>query len=155
MDEENRQEAVENNQSSNAEKIGTPSLIAAAFQREHPDWTTEIVEALGETTITVPREQIVSACGFMKLTPGFEFNFLADLCGFDRGPEEEPRLKLTITFSPPSNFIACGSRFCSMKITRTYRASRVSGGRPTGTSAKPLTCSASFLMTIRICVASF
>src|SRR3989442_1288416 len=94
MEEENRQEAVENNQSSNAEKTDTPSLIAAAFQREHPDWTTNIVEALGETTITVPREHIVSACGFMKVTPGFEFDFLADLCGFDCGPEAEPRFEV-------------------------------------------------------------
>ena len=81
MDEANRQEAVQNNQSSNAEKTGTPSLIAAAFQREHPEWIAEIVAALGETTITIPREHIVSACEFMKVTPGFEFNFLADLCG--------------------------------------------------------------------------
>ena len=94
MDEENRQEAVENHQSSNAEKTGTPSLIAAAFQREHPHWTSDIVEALGETTITIPREHIVSACGFMKSAPGFEFDFLADLCGFDRGPEEEPRFEV-------------------------------------------------------------
>ena len=94
MDEENRQEAVENNQSSNADKLGTPSLIATAFQREHPEWITEMVEALGETTVTVPREHIVSACGFLKVTPGFEFDFLADLCGFDRGPEEEPRFEV-------------------------------------------------------------
>jgi len=94
MDEENRQEAVENNQSSNADKLGTPSLNAAAFQREHPEWITEMVEALGETTVTVPREHIVSACGFLKVTPSFEFDFLADLCGFDRGPEEEPRFEV-------------------------------------------------------------
>src|SRR5438093_7800393 len=94
MDEENRQGAVENNQSSNADKLGTPSLIAAAFQREHPEWITEMVEALGETTVTVPREHIVSACGFLKVTPGFEFDFLADLCGFDRGPEEDPRFEV-------------------------------------------------------------
>src|SRR5437667_10968218 len=94
MDEENRQEAVPNIQSSNAERIGTASLIATAFQREHPDWVTEIIEALGETPIAVPREHIVSACGFMKVTPGFEFAFLADLCGFDRGPEEEPRFEV-------------------------------------------------------------
>ena len=72
----------------------TPPLIAAAFQREHPEWTGEIVEALGETTITVPREYIVAACEFLKQTPELEFNFLADLCGFDRGPEEEPRFEV-------------------------------------------------------------
>ena len=72
----------------------TPSLIAAAFQREHPEWTHEVVEALGETTITVARENIVAACEFLKQAPGLEFNFLADLCGVDRGPEEEPRFEV-------------------------------------------------------------
>jgi NADH-quinone oxidoreductase subunit C len=72
----------------------TPSLIAAAFQREHPEWIGEIVEALGETTITVARENIVAACEFLKQTLSFEFNFLADLCGSDRGPEEEPRFEV-------------------------------------------------------------
>ena len=72
----------------------TPSQIAAALQREHADWVSEITTALGETTIVVPREQIVAACEFLKTTPDYEFNFLADLCGFDRGPEEEPRLEV-------------------------------------------------------------
>ena len=72
----------------------TPSQIAAALQRDHSDWVSEIINALGETTIVVPREQIVAACEFLKTTPGYEFNFLADLCGFDRGPEEEPRFEV-------------------------------------------------------------
>ena len=72
----------------------TPSQIAAALQREHAEWVSKITTALGETTVVVPREQIVAACQFLKTTPGYEFNFLADLCGFDRGPEEEPRLEV-------------------------------------------------------------
>src|SRR5205085_9133401 len=74
--------------------LRTRSLIAAAVQREHEEWITAMVEALGETTVTVPREHLVSACGFLKVAPGFEFDFLADLCGFDRGPEEEPRFEV-------------------------------------------------------------
>jgi len=77
-----------------ARETKTPSLIAAAFQREHPEWIAELVEALGETTITVEREHIVAACEFLKQTPSFEFNFLADVCGCDRGPEEEPRFEV-------------------------------------------------------------
>src|SRR2546429_4453874 len=72
----------------------TPSLIAAALQRDHPEWVSQIVEALGETTIIVPREHIAAVCKYLKATPELAFNFLADLCGFDRGPEEEPRFEV-------------------------------------------------------------
>ena len=72
----------------------TPSQIAAALQREHPDWVSEVFNALGETTAIVAREQIVEACNLLKTTPGLEFDMLADLCGFDRGPEEEPRFEV-------------------------------------------------------------
>ena len=94
MDDLNQQEGHADNRFGDPDKSTTPSLIAAAFQREHPEWISEVVEALGETTITIPREHIVAACAFLKLTPGFEFNFLADLCGFDGGPEEEPRFEV-------------------------------------------------------------
>lgn len=81
-------------QAGGSQENQTPSLIAAAFQRGHPEWASRIVEALGETTITVPRAHIAAACEFFKLTSGLEFNFLADLCGVDRGPEEEPRFEV-------------------------------------------------------------
>jgi len=72
----------------------TPSQIAEALQLDHPDWVNEIVNALGETTIVVPRDHIVEACSFLKTAPGLEFDLLTDLCGFDRGPEEEPRFEV-------------------------------------------------------------
>ena len=72
----------------------TPSQIAEALQRDHSEWVSEIVNALGETTVIVPREQIVAACSFLKTTPGLNFDLLTDLCGFDRGPEEEPRFEV-------------------------------------------------------------
>jgi len=72
----------------------TPSQIAAALQSQHSEWVCEIINALGETTIVVPREHIAAACRFLKSTPGHDFDFLADLCGFDRGPEEEPRFEV-------------------------------------------------------------
>lgn len=64
------------------------------MQREHADWVTEVREAAGETTVVVPTEKIVEVCSFLKAEPGLEFNFLADLCGVDRGPEEEPRFEV-------------------------------------------------------------
>ena len=76
------------------EQSGTPSPPVAALQREHPEWISEVITAFGETTIIVPRENIVAASAFFKNTPGLEFNFLADLCGADRGPEEEPRFEV-------------------------------------------------------------
>src|ERR1044072_1791688 len=69
----------------------TPSPLVAAFQREHPNWVVEVVEALGETTLIVPREHIASVCGFLKAWPETRFDFLADLCGVDGGAEGETR----------------------------------------------------------------
>lgn len=72
----------------------TPRQIAESLQRDHSEWVSEIVNALGETTVIVPREHIVEACGFLKTTPGLGFDMLSDLCGFDRGPEQEPRFEV-------------------------------------------------------------
>jgi NADH-quinone oxidoreductase subunit C len=94
MEQQNQQTNVSENNASSNQQSPTPSPIAAALQREHHEWTAEVVEALGETTITVPREYLVAACSFLKTAPDLEFNFLADLCGFDRGPEEEPRFEV-------------------------------------------------------------
>ncbi len=93
MTESNQQE-VANTESLHSNQDPTPSQIASTLQSAHPDWVSEISEALGETTIVVPREQIVAVCGFLKSPETFGFDFLADLCGYDRGPEEEPRFEV-------------------------------------------------------------
>ncbi len=66
----------------------------AALQHEHPEWILEVIEARGEVTAVVPREHLVAACSFLKTAPGAQFDFLADLCGVDRGVEEEPRFEV-------------------------------------------------------------
>src|SRR6185295_13459892 len=71
-----------------------PSPLVAALQREHPDWVSASLVAFGETTIVVPRENIVDACTFLKTSPETRFDFLADICGADRGVEEEPRFEV-------------------------------------------------------------
>lgn len=71
-----------------------PSPLVTAFEHERPDWATEVIYAFGEMTIIVPRERIVEVCAYLKRAPGLEFNMLADLCGVDRGPEEEPRFEV-------------------------------------------------------------
>src|SRR4030095_5876216 len=90
MTESNQQE-VTSSQPPQSKEDPTPSQIAEALQSAHAEGVTEIIEARGETTIIVPREHIVAVCEFLKSPEKFAFDFLADLCGFDRGPEEEPR----------------------------------------------------------------
>ena len=72
----------------------TPSLLVAALQREHPEWISEVIEALNEVTAIVPREHIVPVCSFLKTAPDTRFDFLSDICGADRGVEEEPRFEV-------------------------------------------------------------
>src|SRR5256886_4388568 len=72
----------------------TPSRLVTALQHEHPHWVTEIIEAFGEVTAVVPRLHIVDVCGALKTGPEAKFDFLADLCGVDRGVEEEPRFEV-------------------------------------------------------------
>jgi NADH-quinone oxidoreductase subunit C len=72
----------------------TPSPLVAALQHANADWVGEVIEAFGEITMIVPREKIVEICTFLKTSPALEFNFLSDICGADRGPEEEPRFEV-------------------------------------------------------------
>lgn len=72
----------------------TPSQLVTALQREHAHWVTEVVEAFGEVTAIVPLIHIVDVCSYLKTAPEAQFDFLADLCGVDRGQEEEPRFEV-------------------------------------------------------------
>ncbi|HEY6806024.1 MAG TPA: NADH-quinone oxidoreductase subunit C [Pyrinomonadaceae bacterium] len=92
MGSEQEKSAVSSESSQSSEP--TPSPLVAAFQREHPDWVLEVKEALGETTIIVPREHVAAIASFLKTWPETRFDFLADLCGADRGVEEEPRFEV-------------------------------------------------------------
>ena len=93
MTESNQQE-VTNTQASQYKQDQAPPQIAAALQSDHAEWVSEITNALGETTIVVPREHIIAVCRYLKSPDNYAFDFLADLCGFDRGPEEEPRFEV-------------------------------------------------------------
>jgi len=79
---------------SDPNRSSTPSQLLTALQREHPHWVTEIIEAFGEVTAVVPRLRIVEVCNALKTGPDTKFDFLADLCGVDRGVEEEPRFEV-------------------------------------------------------------
>ncbi|MDT4968081.1 MAG: NADH-quinone oxidoreductase subunit [Acidobacteriota bacterium] len=77
-----------------AKDSSTPSPLVAALQLQRPDLADAVSEAFSEVTVIVPRDKIVELCSYLKTAPDFEFNFLADLCGVDRGPEEEPRFEV-------------------------------------------------------------
>jgi NADH-quinone oxidoreductase subunit C len=62
------------------------------LKAENAGWVEDVKDALGEVTIIVPREAIADVCLFLKTTHGFDM--LADLCGADRGPEEDPRFEV-------------------------------------------------------------
>lgn len=88
---ENREPAPESTASSEA---AAPSPLVTALQRDHPEWVGGVIAAFGEITIVVPREHIVAACAFLKSWSEGLFDFLADICGADRGAEEEPRFEV-------------------------------------------------------------
>ncbi|HSB29417.1 MAG TPA: NADH-quinone oxidoreductase subunit C [Pyrinomonadaceae bacterium] len=91
MESESAKREVSAESSSSSEQ---PSPLVTAFQREHPDWVAEVVQALGETTVIVPREHILAVCSFLKTWSESRFDFLSDICGADRGVEEEPRFEV-------------------------------------------------------------
>ncbi len=62
------------------------------LKAHNASWVLDVKDALGETTITAPREAIYDICQFLKDEHGFDM--LADLCGADRGPEEHPRFEV-------------------------------------------------------------
>ena len=78
----------------------------AALQHEHPEWISEVVVAFGELTLVVPREYLADVCSFLKTWPETQFNFLADICGADRGVEEEPRFEVNYHLFRRPNTIA-------------------------------------------------
>ena len=59
---------------------------------ENASWVTEVTEGHGEITVITPSKSIIDACRFLKEQQGFDM--LADLCGCDRGPEEDPRFEV-------------------------------------------------------------
>jgi NADH-quinone oxidoreductase subunit C len=67
-------------------------VFVEKLKTENAVWVADVKDALGEVTVTVPREHIVDVCTSLKTTHGFDM--LADLCGADRGVEEDPRFEV-------------------------------------------------------------
>jgi NADH-quinone oxidoreductase subunit C len=66
--------------------------IVEAIKLVHPEWIGEVKDALGEVTVFVPCEFIVDVSWYLKTR--YHFDLLSDLCGTDRGPEEDPRFEV-------------------------------------------------------------
>lgn len=66
--------------------------FAEKLRSKNAAWVADVVEAHGELTVFIPRESIADVCSFLKNQ--HDFNMLADLCGGDRGPEEDPRFEV-------------------------------------------------------------
>jgi len=60
-----------------------------SLRAENAGWIDEVIDALCEVSIVVPRDAIIDVCRTLKEAHGFDL--LADICGADRGPEEDPR----------------------------------------------------------------
>jgi NADH-quinone oxidoreductase subunit C len=90
---DNEKISAEQDPAKKDEKL-TPSHLLTALQRQHPEWIANVVEALGEVTAIIPREHIVAVCSYLKIAPDAKFDFLSDVCGVDRGPEDEPRFEV-------------------------------------------------------------
>lgn len=62
------------------------------IKEENPAWVIDVTDALGEVTVLVKTDSIVDVCWVLKTNHGFDM--LADLCGADRGIEEDPRFEV-------------------------------------------------------------
>lgn len=62
------------------------------LKKQNEAWVDAVTEAFGEVTVIVPRKYVAEACSFLK--HNHDFDMLADLCGADRGPEEDPRFEV-------------------------------------------------------------
>ena len=59
------------------------------LKKKSASWVKEVRTGHGEVTVIVGREDIIDVCTFLR--DEHQFDMLADLCGGDLGPEEEPR----------------------------------------------------------------
>lgn len=62
------------------------------LKAENAAWVADFKHTFGEVTVFVPRESIVEVCEFLR--DYHEFDLLSDICGADRGAEEDPRFEV-------------------------------------------------------------
>lgn len=62
------------------------------LKQQNAEWVSEVRDAHGEVTIIVPAKTIGDVC--QSLRNEQHFDLLADICGADNGPEEDPRFEV-------------------------------------------------------------
>lgn len=62
------------------------------LKSKNPAWVADVRDAFGEVTVFVNADSINAVCDYLKTSQ--DFDLLADICGADRGPEEEPRFEV-------------------------------------------------------------
>ncbi|HEY0050400.1 MAG TPA: NADH-quinone oxidoreductase subunit C [Pyrinomonadaceae bacterium] len=62
------------------------------LKAENAAWVADFKNTFGEVSVYVPRESIEDVCLFLKTT--HDFDLLSDICGADRGAEEDPRFEV-------------------------------------------------------------
>jgi len=72
------------------------------LKAENEAWVADFKNAFGEVSIFVPRESIIDVCRFLKTQHGFDL--LADICGADRGAEEDPRFEVNYHLFSTTNY---------------------------------------------------
>ena len=72
------------------------------LKKENSEWVSDVVDALGEVTVFVPADSILAICQFLKSK--HQFDMLADLCGGDRGPEDDPRFEVNYHLFSTTHF---------------------------------------------------
>jgi NADH-quinone oxidoreductase subunit C len=79
-----------------------PQGFVEKLREENAEWVADVKDALGEVTVTLSAGAIVDVCFFLKTKHGFDL--LSDLCGADRGPEEDPRFEVNYHLFSTSHF---------------------------------------------------
>ena len=78
------------------------NLAVKKLQEKFPNSVLDVKTFREETTVTVPKGEIVEICKFLYSDPDLQFHFLTDLCGVDYFPEA-PRFEIVYTLCSMKN----------------------------------------------------
>jgi len=78
------------------------NLAVKKLQEKFPNSVLDVKTFREETTVTVPKGEIVEICKFLYSDPDLQFHFLTDLCGVDYFPKA-PRFEMVYTLCSMKN----------------------------------------------------